>query len=249
MFADDPELVRLFDIDLVEGEHCESFNEAPSQLIRSVRTKSDQRRELDLMKWGLVPFWAKESFKPLINARAETVTEKPAFKTATSKRRCLIPTNGYYEWKTEPDGTKQPYFLSLATTDGAPAAPGSEAIMAMAGIYDWPSKEERTKQESWEQAELGDEQTKHAPLAPTSAIITRAATDTLGQIHDRMPLFVPRNAWADWLNPELTDLENIQELIENIGTPPIAPRKVGKAVGNVRNNSPDLILPVEYAER
>ncbi len=244
LYADDQELVRLFNIDVVEGEHGESFNEAPSQLIRSVRTKSDEQRELDLMKWGLVPFCAKDSFKPLINARAETVTEKPAFKTATSKRRCLIPTNGYYEWKVRPDGKKQPYFLSLATDDGVSAAPGSEPIVAMAGIFDWPSREEREKESEWQQGELGAEETAPVIVAPTSAIITRAATDTLGHIHDRMPLFIPRSAWNDWLNPGFTDLDEIRALIDEIGTPPIVPRKVGPAVGNVRNNKPDLILPV-----
>ncbi|WRS30893.1 SOS response-associated peptidase [Actinomycetaceae bacterium MB13-C1-2] len=243
LYADDQELVRLFDIDVVEGEHGESFNEAPSQLIRSVRTKSDEQRELDLMKWGLVPFWAKDSFKPLINARAETVTEKSAFKTATSRRRCLIPTNGYYEWKVEADGKKQPYFLSLATDDGTSAAPGAEPIVAMAGIFDWPTREEREKEPEWEQGELGVEKRLRSIPAPTSAVITRAATDTLGHIHDRMPLFIPTSAWSDWLNPELTDLGDIRALIDQIGTPPIVTRRVGKAVGNVRNNRPDLILP------
>lgn len=233
MFADDAELVRLFNIDVVEGEHAETFNAAPTQLIRSVRTKSDGQRELDLMKWGLVPFWAKDTFKPLINARAETVTEKSVFKTAVSKRRCLIPTNGYYEWQVAPDGSKQPFFLSLAAPDGQPAEPGSEPVMAMAGIFDWPPRDSR------------DEIEQDALPAATSAVITRAATDTLGHIHDRMPLFIPKSEWGNWLDPVLTDPGHIKALIESIGTPPIAPRAVGKAVGNVRNDRRDLILPID----
>lgn len=250
MFADDQELVRLFDVDVVEGAHHESYNEAPSQLIRSVRLKSDGARELDLMAWGLVPFWAKDSFKPLINARAETVTEKPAFRTAASRRRCLIPTNGYYEWQKGPDGKKQPYFLSLAGPDGQPAPPGAEPTMAMAGIFDWPRKDERDGEEQleFEQAVLGEEpDAVEAPSrrAPTSAIITRAATDTLGHIHERMPLFIPRSEWETWLNPELKSAPDLRELIDQLPTPPLAPRAVSPAVGNVRNNRPDLILPLE----
>lgn len=248
IFADDQELVRLFDIDLVEGEHGESFNVAPSDLVRSVRVNSEQKRELDLMSWGLVPFWAKDSFRPLINARSETVTEKPTFRTAASKRRCLIPTNGYYEWQKMPDGSKQPFFLSLATEHGEPAPPGSEPIMAMAGIFDWPSKDARAQaEESWQQKQSdgksGEAPMPHVPA--TNAIITRAAADTLGHIHERMPLFVPRSRWNDWLDPGLTNPEAIRTLIGEIGTPPIAPRAVGRAVGNVRNNSPELILPLD----
>ena len=250
MYADDKELVRLFDIDVVEGEHHESYNEAPSQLIRSVRTKSDGERELDLMSWGLVPFWAKDSFKPLINARAETVTEKPAFRTATSKRRCLIPTNGYYEWQTGPDGKKQPYFLSLANAEGEPAPPGAEPTMAMAGIFDWPKRDEPDGEEQFAiQATLLDEipDALEAPerRAATTAVITRAATDTLGHIHQRMPLFIPRSEWETWLNPDLRDAPDLREFIDALPTPPIAPRPVSPAVGNVRNNNPSLILPVE----
>ncbi len=247
MFSDDEELARLFDVDVVEGAHAESYNEAPSQLIRTVRTKSNEQRELDLMSWGLVPFWAKESFKPLINARAETVTEKPAFRTAVSKRRCLIPTNGYYEWQKLPDGKKQPYFLSLADAQGNPAPPGAEPTMAMAGIFDWPKRDEPDGAEQVaQQLELGVIPTAlEAPdrKAATSAIITRAAADTLGHIHERMPLFIPKNLWDVWLDPDLASSDELRDLIASISTPPLAPREVGLAVGNVRNNSPELILP------
>lgn len=241
MFSDDEELARLFDVDVVEGEHHESYNEAPSQLIRAVRTKKDERRELDLMRWGLVPFWAKESFKPLINARAETVTEKPSFRSPVSKRRCLLPTNGYYEWQKNPEGEKRPFFLSLANNQGEPAPLGAEPTMAMAGIFDWPQRKENEREQV---LDLIQDKQAGIPDPPTTAIITRAAADTLGHIHDRMPLFIPKSLWETWLDPEFQDPEALRELIREIPTPPLVPREVGRAVGNVRNNSPKLIVPV-----
>ncbi len=225
MFSTDKDLVDLFDIDLLEGEHQPSYNEAPSQMVRTARQKQDEGRVLDLQQWGLRPFWAKENFKPLINARAETVTERPSFRSAASKRRCLIPTNGYYEWQKEEDGKKQPWFLSLAGKDGEPAPVGQEPIMAMAGLWERP----------------GRDFPEGSPQ--TTAIVTREAADTLGFIHQRMPLFVPRSLWEAWLDPELTDPGEVQELVDAIPPAPLAPRMVSRAVGNVRNNYPGLILP------
>lgn len=240
MFAADPELASFFDVDVIEGEHKPSYNEAPSQMIRSVQTDRAETSErvLDLKQWGLVPFWAKENFKPLINARAETVTEKPSFRSAVKKRRCLIPTNGYYEWQKEPDGRKQPFFLSLADAQGNPAPPGREPVLAMAGIYEGPSRDakEKFRETHGEDAKVD--------LANTAALLTRSATDTLGEIHPRMPLFVPRNLWEVWLDPEFEDSEELQRLIDAIQTPPLAPRAVGSAVGNVRNNFPGLLTPL-----
>ena len=254
MFADDAELVNLFDIDVVEGEHKPSYNQAPSQVVRTVRTKSDERRELGLMSWGLVPFWAKESFKPLINARAETVTEKPSFRTAVSKRRCLIPANGYYEWQETADGRKQPWFLSLATPDGEAAPPGAEPTMAMAGIFDWPNRQRDAQLRADGRgpdvpASVDAMGVEGAPEDPaTCAIITREAVDTLGEIHPRMPLFIPRSLWAPWLDMELRDPKGLKELIASIPVAPLAPRMVGPAVGNVRNNSPELLAPYDPDE-
>ena len=228
MFADDSELVSLFDIDVVEGQHQPSYNQAPSELVRAVRAQREEERELLNQQWGFVPHWAKEGFKPLINARAETVTEKPTFRTAARKRRCLVPTNGYYEWQKLPDGKKQPFFLSLAGPDGQPAPPGAEPILAMAGIYEWSSGAEE------------------APA--TCALLTRQAADTLGYIHERMPLFVPRPLWGEWLSRDLTDQGEVAEMVHSIPVAPLAPREVSPAVGNVRNNFPGLINPYDPHE-
>ena len=235
MYADDAELATLFDIDLVEGEHAPSYNQAPSELIRAVRSDAEAEPLLTNQKWGFVPFWAKEGFKPLINARAETVTEKPVFSAAAKKRRCLVPSNGYFEWQKKRDGKKQPYFLSLADSDGNPAPPGSEPVMAMAGIYEWPAAGDQS----------GEAGKLELPAPATVALLTRSSSDTLGHIHDRMPVFVPRSLWGMWLDQELTDKDKVAELIAAIPPAPLAPRMVAPAVGNVRNNFPGLIDPYD----
>ena len=205
LYASDDDLVKLFDIDVMEGEHGASYNQAPSQWIRSV--VGDQPRVLTLQKWGLVPHWAKDNFRPLINARAETLTEKPAFRAAAMRRRCLLPANGYYEWSD-----KQPYFLS----EGG-------AVQGMAGIY--------------ETYYLSD----GSPII-TCAIITRAATDSLGHIHDRMPVFVPPDMWQEWLDPQLQDRRDVQALLDSVPAAHPAARPVNPAVGNVRTEDPDVIF-------
>lgn len=278
MFSDDAELVSLFDIDVLEGEHEPAYNQAPSQLIRAVTTKvrrddvgdvrdhssrggehqgegehrgegegegpatspttsrttsptdshatsrtiSPEARHLGLQQWGFVPSWAQEGFRPLINARSETVTTKPVFRGAASRRRCLVPTNGYFEWRKMPDGKKQPYFFSLADREGRAAPVGSEPIMAIAGI--------------WEYSEEG---------APTVALLTRAASEPLAFVHNRMPLFVPSSLWGDWMDPDLVDKGTVEELIRELPPPPLVPRMVRPAVGNARNNFPGLIDPYE----
>lgn len=264
MFSDDAELVSLFDIDVLEGEHQAAYNQAPSQLIRAVTAKvpreelgegdagavphsqtpgdqgerggeiegegearavaASETRRLGLQQWGFVPSWAKEGFRPLINARSETVTSKPVFRGAASRRRCLVPTNGYFEWRKMPDGKKQPYFFSLADREGRAAPVGSEPIMAMAGI--------------WEYSEEG---------APTVALLTRAASEPLAFIHNRMPLFVPSSLWGAWMDPGLVDKETVAELIRELPPPPLIPRMVRPAVGNARNNFPGLIDPYDPA--
>lgn len=258
LFADDDELVALFDIDLLLGEHSPSWNEAPSRQIRAVLERevpddpapagprADEggggtpssgavvggnptvpahathvERQLRLLEWGLVPSWAKTPLRPMINARAETLTSKPSFRNAAARRRCLVPANGYFEWQA-PEGTrgKQPWFLSRG--DGDP-------VMAFAGIF-----------EAWRDPAGGED----APWLLTCAIVTRSAPDALGEIHDRMPVVVPPDLWEAWLDPETTERDRVDDLLASIPAPALVPRRVGRAVGNVRNDGPDLIAPV-----
>ena len=186
-----------------------SWNVAPTDPVYAVVQR--ETRQLRVLRWGLVPSWSKDAkgAARMINARAESVREKPAFRKAFATRRCLVPADGYYEWKNL--GTeKQPWFLS--TPDP----------LAMAGLY-----------EHWK--------TPEGEWLSTCTVITTSAPDDLGEIHDRTPLLVPREHWATWLDPSLPDPGDL--LIP--GVPGVLDAwEVGKAVGNVRNNGPELVEPV-----
>ncbi len=190
-----------------------SWNVAPTDPVYAVLQRDD-RRLLRVLRWGLVPSWAKDAkgAARLINARQETVTEKPAFRAAYQRRRCLLPADGYYEWQVE--GTrKQPWFLT--SRDGGP--------LAMAGLYEvWSQGEQRL----W-----------------TCTVLTTSAPDELGHIHDRTPLLVPRADWARWLDPGVEDPGG-HLLVPAVGGAldawPVSP-----AVGNVRNDGPELIQPLD----
>ena len=149
------------------------YNIAPTQSIAAVRVGADDSRELALLRWGLIPFWAKEPSigNRMINARAETVSEKPSFRAAYRKRRCLVLADGFYEWRKEADG-KTPYYISLAS--GEP--------FAFAGLWeDWHAKD-------------SDESLQSA------AIITTAANDFMSQLHQRMPVVLERDSADRWLD-------------------------------------------------
>ncbi len=160
------------------------YNIAPTQFIAAVRRDEQDTPELTMLRWGLVPFWAKDPSigNRMINARSETVAEKPSFRNAYKKRRCLVLADGFYEWRKEGD-VKTPYFISLA--DGSP--------FTFAGLWEnWNSKE-------------SDESLQ------TTAIITTAASDFMAQLHQRMPVVMRPAEAGRWL---AGDLELLPELIE-----------------------------------
>ncbi len=164
---------RLFGVEDAQPVEAR-WNIAPTQYVASVR-EGDDGRELVMLRWGLVPFWAKEPSigNRMINARAETVAEKPAFRAAYRKRRCLVLADGFYEWHREGDA-KTPYFISAA--DGEP--------FAFAGLW-----------ESWTDKESGD-------ALQTATILTTEADAFMGRLHHRMPVLL-REAGADrWLGPD-----------------------------------------------
>jgi putative SOS response-associated peptidase YedK len=160
------------------------YNIAPTQFIAAIRRDDEEQSELVMLRWGLVPFWAKDPAigNRMINARAETVAEKPSFRNAYRKRRSLILADGFYEWRKEGE-TKTPYLISLA--DGSP--------FAFAGLWEqWNSKET-------------DE------AIQSTAIITTAANDFMSQVHHRMPVVLrPENA-ARWLDGDMTLLQEVTE--------------------------------------
>ncbi len=160
------------------------YNIAPTQTIAAVRVSAEDSRELALLRWGLVPFWAKDPSigNRMINARAETVAEKPSFRAAYRKRRCLILADGFYEWRKEADG-KTPYYITLAS--GEP--------FGFAGLW-----------EDWHSKDTGE-------ALQTTAIITTAANEFMTQIHHRMPVVLQKDAADRWLDGDEQLLAEVGE--------------------------------------
>lgn len=175
-------LQMLFDLEL-RGELEPRFNIAPSEEVLALRQGADGERELSRLKWGLVPYWAKESSigNKLINARMETAAQKPAFREAFRHRRILVPVSGFYEWKKVERG-KQPFYIRM--NDGSP--------FALGGLWDaWP---------------------KGNPPLQSCAILTAPANERVAPVHDRMPVIIPPEAYALWLKRE-TSLSDLQPLL------------------------------------
>ena len=189
-----------------------SYNVAPTDPVYAVMERHEHRL-LKVVRWGLVPSWAKDPKvgSRFINARRETVGDKPAFRAAYQRRRCLVPADGYFEWQQQ-GGHKQPFFLAAR----------NRAPLAMAGLYEvWKAPDET--------------------LLWTCTVITTEAADELGHIHDRTPLLVPADAWDRWLDPAVEDPG--QDLLVP-GTPGVLDAwPVPPAVGNVKNNGPELVQP------
>jgi putative SOS response-associated peptidase YedK len=197
-----------------------SWNVAPTNDVYAV-LEDGGTRHLDAFRWGLIPSWAKDPKigSRMINARAETLAEKNAYKAAFRKRRCLVPADGFYEWKAVPgQKRKQPYFIHRS--DG-------ESV-AFAGLW-----------EVWRGPERDQE-----PLR-TATIITTEANETMAPVHDRMPVILPASAWGTWLDRDNDDLETLGRLL--VPAPPtlLTLRPVSTEVNNVRNKGPELIEPVE----
>lgn len=201
-----------------------NYNVAPSVQVPVV-TESSDGRSLDLMRWGLIPFWAKSAsigYK-MINARVETVAEKSAFRSAVKRRRCIIPADAFYEWTSVADPAakkprKQPWCIQR--NDGAPFAFG--------GLYEY-----------WKDPD-GD-----GTKIVSCSILTRAATDVMQPIHDRMPLMIPPTLWQDWLDVEN---ENAPALLEAIDPPPdelFSIYAVSTAVNNSRSSGVALLDEAE----
>jgi putative SOS response-associated peptidase YedK len=218
------------------GDYAD-YNVAPTKRIYAVLDRAEPgagaageegekpRRELRLVRWGLVPSWAKHASAgaPMINARAETVAVKPAFRAAFARRRCLIPADGYYEWQAAGEGSgaaRQPFYIYRK--DGG--------ILAFAGIY-----------ELWRDPSLppGDQ-----GWLWTASIITTEAADEIGKIHDRTPMIVPDERRADWLDPAVSDRDMLLAAMRPAvfsGAGGLASHPVATAVNSVRNNGPGLI--------
>ena len=210
------------------------YNVAPTKPVYAVlerRRDGLATRQLRVLRWGLVPSWAKDPSRgsKLINARVETVAIKPAFRHAFARRRCLLPADGYYEWQPRKSASerisKQPFFIS----------PHGGQILAMAGLY-----------ELWRVPELPREDPD--AWLWTASIITTQAADGLGHIHDRTPMVVERDYWTRWLDPARTKAADLSDLLVPAASVGLDVRPVSPAVGDVRNNGPGLIEPAPCGE-
>jgi putative SOS response-associated peptidase YedK len=215
------------------------YNVAPTKEVYAVverppSKESDEpaQRQLRVLTWGLVPSWAKDPSigNRMINARMETVAEKPAYKRAFAKRRCLLPADGYYEWYPTQEHTlagkprKQPFFIR----------PQDHGVLAMAGLY-----------EIWRDPTKADDADDR--FRWTCTVITTDAEDDLGHIHDRMPLMVEQERWADWLDPAAPP-DHLLDLLVPAAPGRLEAYPVSTLVSNVKNNGPELLEPLPLEE-
>jgi putative SOS response-associated peptidase YedK len=161
------------------------YNLTPGQAVAVVR-EHDGRRRLDALQWGLIPFWAKDATigRKLVNARLDSIAVKPAFREAWTRRRCLIPASGFYEWSVAVGGRKRPHFVR----------PSTEPVLALAGLW------ERWRSPSGDKLE-------------TCVIVTTDANAQLAKVHDRMPFLIPLDAHALWLDPR-SSVDEVAKLAE-----------------------------------
>jgi putative SOS response-associated peptidase YedK len=209
LYSDPFTLARRFEAD-APPELSPHYNVAPSQNIPIVRDEGE-KRHFALARWGLIPYWAKDIKigYSTINARAETVASKPAFRNAFRHRRCLIPADGFYEWQTIPGSkVKQPWFIALR--DREP--------MAFAGLW-----------ERWRSLE-GEE------LESCSIIVTDA-NEIMRPIHDRMPVILAPEDWSVWLESEAKDEGGLQGLLKPYSAEGMAAWPVSTKVNSPRNDS------------
>lgn len=223
-----------------ENEVAADYNVAPTKtapvvLERAPRDRDGEPvRQLRPLVWGLVPSWAKDPSvgARMINARAETLLDKPAYRRAAASRRCLVPADGWYEWQPSPsarDGSgrprKQPFFITSSSGRG----------VALAGLYEFWRDDTRSSDD---------------PLAwlATYAIVTTAAEPGLQRVHDRMPLALPPNRWDDWLSPAVTDTDQVRALLQPQQPAGLVAVAVSTLVNDVRNGSADMVRPAPVDE-
>jgi putative SOS response-associated peptidase YedK len=218
------------------------YNVAPTKEVYAVVERppraeegaepEEPQRQLRALRWGLVPSWAKDPAigNRMINARMETVAEKPAFRRAFASRRCLLPADGYFEWYPTEEKTKagkqrkQPFFIR----------PRDGGSLAMAGLY-----------EIWRDPTRDDDDPER--FRWTCTVITTDAEDDLGRIHDRMPLMVEPERWESWLDPR-TPKESLLGLLTPAAPGRLEAYPVSTLVSNVRNNGPELLEPLPLEE-
>ena len=191
------------------------YNIAPSQMIDAV-LETDAERILTALKWGLIPSWAKDDSigNKMINARAETLAEKPSFKNAFKSRRCISPASGFYEWAKKGAGAKQPFYFYL----------NGKEVFGFAGLW-----------EEWTDKENGE-------VVETCTIITTEANEVLEPVHDRMPVILKPESYDQWLDEKEKNTDRLQKLLVPFPASEMALHAVSKAVNSPAYDSAELIL-------
>ncbi|HEX8397659.1 MAG TPA: SOS response-associated peptidase [Pyrinomonadaceae bacterium] len=219
--ASDAEILAEFKAAREQAEeHQKRFNIAPSQIIAAVR-QIESERILSGLKWGLIPNWAKSADigNKLINARAETITEKPSYKNAFRSRRCLIPVSGFYEWQRTGDkGAKQPFYFYLK----------DKPVFGFAGLW-----------ESWTDKESGEE-------IESCTIITTEANEVLEPVHDRMPVIIKPEDYELWLDEKVKDTGKLEKLLAPYPAGEMSSHSVSRQVNSPSFDDEELIKQAEY---
>ncbi len=220
-------LAERFDVDEIATEaHQPDYNVAPRASVYGIVERMPGARVLESLRWGLVPSWAKDTKigDRMINARAETLAEKPAYKHAFARRRCILPADGFYEWRLQPrqgarKAHKQPMFIHRR--DGDP--------LAFAGLW-----------ETW-----CDPSDADGPWVASCVIVTTRPNEMLEPIHDRMPVVLGEDAWSTWLDPENHDLCRLAALLVPAPSEWLEAYPVSTRVNKASSNGPDLVDPIE----
>lgn len=218
LFANYQDIIERFNIEaaIQEDLYLPNYNIAPSNFVLSVINDGSKNR-LGFLKWGFIPSWAKDEkigFK-LINARSETLLEKPSFQDAYKKRRCLVIADSFYEWKRYTDKTKTPIRIKLKSNE----------LFAMAGLW-----------ELWKNA--------NGAAIYSCTIITTEANDLIKNIHDRMPVILRQEDEKVWLNPANHETTHLKELLKPFPSNIMEAYEVSSLVNSPKNNSPNLIQPI-----
>lgn len=196
------------------------YNVAPMQTIPTIMRGEANENEFAWMKWGLVPSWSKDpkGGGKMINARAEGIEAKPAFRSAIKRRRCIVVSTGFYEWRKNPDDSKTPMFITLQEDD---------PLIAFAGLW-----------ETWTNAETGE-------ILTTCTIITTEPNELMATIHNRMPVILPRDVHNQWLDYKLTDAAKVTPLLKPFPAHLMKAYEVSSRVNNARNEGSELMEPVQ----
>ena len=210
LIASVSDLQTAFELFDLPEELKPAYNIGPSSWVPSIVRESGAEKELRLMRWGLVPTWAHDTKPGPINARAETVNEKPMFRAALKRRRCLIPATGFFEWR-EQGGGKQPYYFTMA----------NGGLFAFGGL--------------WEHREDMD------GVLDTFTIITTSPNKLVAEIHDRMPVILPKSAYAEWLDPDQERPEAVLPLLTAYPAEEMISYPVTTLMSNVHFNDPEAV--------